>query len=102
MERKYFLEPRHGTGKSGKSDIKKRCKKCRRGLWIDAVLFRKRSGSQPDSWFFYYICASCKKVRGDKGYWQQLQEYVRDHSEADFSHSLCPDCLKKLYSELKK
>jgi len=48
------------------------------------------------------ICASCKKVRDDRGYWQQIEEYVSEHSEADFSHSLCPECLKKLYPELKK
>jgi PAS domain S-box-containing protein len=48
------------------------------------------------------ICASCKKVRDDQGYWTQIEEYVADHSEADFSHGLCPDCLKKLYPDLKK
>ena len=41
------------------------------------------------------ICASCKKIRDDKGYWHQVGEYIRSHSEADFSHGLCPDCLKK-------
>jgi len=45
------------------------------------------------------ICASCKKIRDDKGYWKQIEEYLRDHSEAEFSHSLCPDCAKKLYPE---
>jgi|GEM_PF-2618174 hypothetical protein len=45
------------------------------------------------------ICASCKKVRDDKGYWRQVEEYVAAHSEADFSHGICPDCLKKLYPE---
>ena len=43
------------------------------------------------------ICASCKKVRGDKGYWEQIESYIRNHSEADFSHSLCPDCVGKFY-----
>lgn len=46
------------------------------------------------------ICASCKKVRDDKGYWQQIELYIRDHSEAEFSHGLCPDCIKKLYPDL--
>jgi CheY-like chemotaxis protein len=46
------------------------------------------------------ICASCKKIRDDQGYWQQVEVYVRDHSEAEFSHCLCPDCAKKLYPEL--
>ena len=45
------------------------------------------------------ICASCKKIRDDKGYWHQVEVYVRDHSEAEFSHGLCPDCAKKLYPE---
>ena len=46
------------------------------------------------------ICAHCKKIRDDSGYWHQIEAYVRDHSEADFSHSLCPDCCKVLYPEL--
>jgi hypothetical protein len=46
------------------------------------------------------ICASCKKIRDDKGYWNQIEVYVRDHSEADFSHSICPECFPKLYPEL--
>jgi two-component system cell cycle sensor histidine kinase/response regulator CckA len=48
------------------------------------------------------ICASCKKIRDDKGYWNMLEVYIRDHSEADFSHSVCPDCLKKLYPGYSK
>jgi PAS domain S-box-containing protein len=43
------------------------------------------------------ICASCKKIRDDKGYWSQVEVYVRDRSEAEFSHGICPDCMKKLY-----
>ena len=46
------------------------------------------------------ICASCKKVRDDKGYWNQIELYIKDHSEADFTHSICPECAKKLYSDL--
>ncbi len=45
------------------------------------------------------ICASCKKIRDDRGYWKQIESYIRDHSEAEFSHSICPDCQKKLYPE---
>jgi PAS domain S-box-containing protein len=45
------------------------------------------------------ICASCKKIRTDEGFWQQVEVYIRDHSEVEFSHGLCPDCLKKLYPE---
>jgi hypothetical protein len=47
------------------------------------------------------ICASCKKIRDDKGYWQQLEEYLGDHTQAEFTHGLCPDCMKELYPELK-
>jgi PAS domain S-box-containing protein len=46
------------------------------------------------------ICASCKKIRDDKGYWNQIESYIHDHSEADFSHSICPECARKLYPEL--
>ena len=45
------------------------------------------------------ICASCKKVREDSGYWTQIEAYVQDHSEAEFSHGICPECEKKLYPE---
>jgi len=46
------------------------------------------------------ICASCKKIRDDKGYWNQIEAYIRDHSEAEFSHGICPECMKKLYPDL--
>ena len=48
---------------------------------------------------FLPICANCKKIRDDKGYWNQIEVYIRDHSEAEFSHGICPDCVKKLYPE---
>jgi ligand-binding sensor domain-containing protein len=43
------------------------------------------------------ICASCKKVRDDKGYWNQIEVFIRDRSEADFSHGICPECAKQLF-----
>jgi hypothetical protein len=46
------------------------------------------------------ICSSCKKVRDDKGYWNQIESFVQKHSDAEFSHSICPECAKKLYSDL--
>ncbi len=46
------------------------------------------------------ICSNCKNVRNDKGYWQQVEVYVREHSEAEFSHSLCPGCVKELYPDI--
>jgi hypothetical protein len=49
---------------------------------------------------FLPICVSCKKIRDDRGYWNQIESYIRDHSEAQFSHGICPDCEKKLYPDL--
>jgi HAMP domain-containing protein len=46
------------------------------------------------------ICASCKKIRDDQGYWKQLEHFISAHSEARFSHSICPDCVVKLYGGL--
>jgi hypothetical protein len=48
------------------------------------------------------ICASCKKIRDDQGYWKQIEIYISDHSEADFSHGICPDCSKRLYPYFSK
>ncbi|MCG3208875.1 MAG: hypothetical protein FOGNACKC_02488 [Anaerolineae bacterium] len=45
------------------------------------------------------ICANCKKIRDDKGFWQQVEIYIEAHSNAEFSHGICPDCKKKLYPE---
>jgi hypothetical protein len=45
------------------------------------------------------ICASCTKIRDDSGYWSQMETYIAHHSDADFSHSICPDCLVKLYPD---
>ena len=48
---------------------------------------------------FLPICSNCKKIRNDKGYWQAVEVYVQEHSDAQFSHGICPECLKKLYPE---
>ncbi len=45
------------------------------------------------------ICAGCKKIRDDKGYWDMVEVYVSNHTEAQFSHCICPDCMKRLYPE---
>jgi signal transduction histidine kinase len=50
---------------------------------------------------FLPICAACKKIRDDHGYWNQIESYIRDHSQAEFTHSICPDCASELYPELK-
>jgi len=48
------------------------------------------------------ICASCKKIRDDKGYWSKIETYISERSDADFTHSICPECRIKLYPELYK
>ncbi|MBI5749758.1 MAG: PAS domain S-box protein [Nitrospinae bacterium] len=46
------------------------------------------------------ICASCKKIRNDKGYWERIESYIRKHSDAEFTHTICPECAKKLYPDI--
>ena len=48
------------------------------------------------------ICASCKKVRLDNGYWQEVEAFLQANADMDFSHSICPTCIKRLYPELNK
>ena len=48
------------------------------------------------------ICAACKKIRDDKGYWSQVECYLEEHSEATFSHGMCPECMKKWYPDFLK
>jgi PAS domain S-box-containing protein len=48
------------------------------------------------------ICASCKKIRDDRGYWNQLETYISEHTNADFTHGICPDCAERLYPQLYK
>jgi len=45
------------------------------------------------------ICASCRKVRDDDGYWSRLEAYLGEHANVEFSHSICPDCMKAMYPE---
>jgi hypothetical protein len=51
---------------------------------------------------FLPICASCKKIRDDEGYWHQIEAYIQKHSEAVFSHSICPACAEQLYPGFKR
>ncbi len=46
------------------------------------------------------ICASCKKIRDDKGYWNRVEMYIEAHSEAEFTHYICPECIERLYPTL--
>ena len=45
------------------------------------------------------LCSFCKKIRNDKGYWEQVDSYILNHSEAEISHSICPDCMSKYYPD---
>lgn len=45
------------------------------------------------------ICANCKKIRNDQGYWKQVEVYIAEHSDVTFTHGICPDCLRKLYPD---
>jgi hypothetical protein len=47
------------------------------------------------------ICASCKRIRDERGAWQQLESYIQSHSEAKFTHGLCADCIHKLYPDYR-
>ena len=55
---------------------------------------KKLSGMLP-------ICSSCKKIRNDSGYWEQIEAYMFEHSGVEFSHGICPECFKKLYPDYK-
>jgi hypothetical protein len=56
---------------------------------------KKLSGMLP-------ICCSCKKIRNDEGYWDQIEQYIGEHADIQFSHGICPDCSKKLYPDFCK
>jgi hypothetical protein len=47
------------------------------------------------------ICCNCKKIRTEREYWQEVESYFNDHLDRDFSHGICPDCVRKLYPDLK-
>jgi hypothetical protein len=46
------------------------------------------------------LCSFCKKIKNDKGHWEQVDVYIHEHSQADVSHSVCPECMRKHYSDL--
>lgn len=50
---------------------------------------------------FLPICASCKNIRDDRGYWNKIEAYILERSEVEFTHGICPECAKKLYPEIK-
>ena len=48
------------------------------------------------------ICCHCKGIRDDKGYWNKIEKYILEHTDAELTHGICPDCMKKLYPDLHK
>ena len=48
------------------------------------------------------ICAGCKKIRNDQGYWEQVEQYLREHADIEFTHGFCPDCMQRFYPEFSK
>jgi len=63
-----------------------------RFIWASAKI-KTLSGLLP-------ICSKCKKIRDDKGYWKQIEHFISIHSDAEFSHSICPQCAEELYGDL--
>lgn len=76
-----------------RADMEKRLRDANRELEQALAEVKKLSGLLP-------ICANCKKIRDSEDYWHQVEAYIAAHSEANFSHSICPDCLKTLYPEI--
>ena len=68
-------------------------------LYNDSAKFRQIFTNLLSNACLLPICSSCKKIRDDEGYWQQIEEYIRDHSEADFTHGICNECVEELYPE---
>ncbi len=77
---------------SKEMELEQKCEKLIKELQNALSKIRTLNGLLP-------ICANCKKIRDDKGYWNQVEDYIRMHSRAEFSHGICPDCARKLYPE---
>ena len=95
-EQKMLLEREVGQRRRAEDELRSRNQELeivnkRLSEALDHV--KKLSGLLP-------ICAACKKIRDDAGYWHKIEAYIRDHSEADFSHSICPECARELYPDL--
>jgi ligand-binding sensor domain-containing protein len=71
----------------------KREKELQKGIQEALTNVKTLSGLLP-------ICANCKKIRNDKGYWDQIEGYIQKHSEAQFTHGICPECTEKLYGDI--
>jgi hypothetical protein len=61
------------------------------------------AGAQPRAHEdLHLVCTNCKKIRDESGAWNPLESYISQHSEADFTHSVCPTCIKALYPDYKR
>jgi hypothetical protein len=67
---------------------------------ISTIVFMKTARENKTLRGLLPICAHCKHVRDDDGYWHQVEVYVRDRTEAEFSHGICPKCMKELYPDV--
>jgi hypothetical protein len=76
-----------------KAEMERQLKQANHELKAALAQVKKLSGLLP-------ICANCKKIRDSDDYWHEVEDYISSHSEADFSHGICPDCMKKLYPEV--
>ncbi|MBN2467303.1 MAG: hypothetical protein JXD19_04055 [Deltaproteobacteria bacterium] len=85
----YLLEKERDKVRLGSKKLGKKVKELREAIEKVKTL----SGLIP-------ICAHCKKIRDDRGFWNQIEKYISTHSDVEFSHSLCPECVKQLYPEI--
>lgn len=71
---------------------------------VDRIRIRAETSEQHVKYLegFLPICSFCKKIRDDHNRWNNLEMYIKEHSEAEFSHSICPDCAKEHYPEFQK
>lgn len=84
----YLVGVGHDISDRVRSEIKK--ENLIRKLQKSLLQVRQLSG-------FFPICASCKKIRDDEGFWNQIDTFIKEHSDVEFSHSICPECVQKLY-----
>ena len=71
-----------------------------RGVSVDLTERRKMEAEVRTLTGLLPICSGCKKIRDDQGYWNQIETYISLHSEAEFSHGLCPECYARLYPDM--
>lgn len=86
---------------TSRSEFSKRLKRSNEALHAQKMKLEKALSEIKIMSGMLPICASCKKIRDDQGYWNQIEAYIEDHSDAELSHSICPDCARKWYPDFK-